>query len=63
MAEKEEGLSARHADGFEEQMRGAIAQDRRPREEDASVGPELDGILGERRGGGGSGRVARGARD
>ena len=35
-------------DRLEEQMRGAIAPDGRQRDEDASVGPELDAVLGER---------------
>src|SRR3970282_1836169 len=35
-------------DRLEEQMRGAIAPDGLQRDEDASVGPELDAVLGER---------------
>ena len=35
-------------DGLEEELRGAIAPDRLERDEDASVGPELDAVLGDR---------------
>ncbi len=35
-------------DGLEEQMRGAFAPEGLQRDEDASVGPELDAVLGER---------------
>jgi hypothetical protein len=35
-------------DRLEEQMRGAIAPERLQRDEDASVDPELDAVLGER---------------
>ena len=38
----------RQFDGLEEEMRSAIAPDRRELDEDALVGPELDAVLGER---------------
>jgi hypothetical protein len=35
-------------DRLEAQMRGAIAPDRLERDEDASIGPEVDAVLGKR---------------
>ena len=50
-------------DRLEEEMGSAIAPHRLEFDEDVSVGPELDAVLGERGGGGGSDRVVRGGRD